>query len=290
MITNNNAVSEVTISSSSSPEEHGFVINKTQEFLKSKGFGWLMEVDSSSDSKENILGGESVEQPSILEELDIDVAEIIFKVKRVIVPFGKFSSEDLEKLREPDFWGPFFIILAYAFLVELTYLQLKVITWMYLIWFIGSALLFALGRLFTPANIEEARSLKKLKMNQEGFQPIGTSDNAQFPSSDNDAPQISEEEQKIIDVHYGQVMSFVGYSLIPHVAILVVLLLFRLIFDPILFSLVSLILNLCSIAWSTVSCVYLFTADNYYLEKKKKLLIVPILLLYLYFFSMQSGV
>lgn len=104
----NRGITNPTSSSSSdssfaspSHHQHGFVIGKTQEYLKSKGFGWLMEVDASTESKENLLGGESVEQPSIMEELDIDVNDILFKVKKVMIPFGKFSADDLSKLREP---------------------------------------------------------------------------------------------------------------------------------------------------------------------------------------------
>lgn len=199
-----------------------------------------------------------------------------------------------------DFWGPFFIVLAYAFLVELTYLQLRAITWMYLIWLVGSCLIWMLGRLFTPSSVEEARALKNVKKDHTSsdFQPLpSTTDNAQFPSSNfeegasNDTNLTAEGEQ-IIEVGYSQVMSCVGYSLIPHVLALLVLLVWRLIFgkSSFMFYYVSLLLNLASFGWSTVSCLYLFTAENYYLNKKRRLLVVPILLLYLYFFSMQSGV
>ncbi|KAG2383354.1 hypothetical protein C9374_004691 [Naegleria lovaniensis] len=279
---------------------HGFVIGKTQEFLKSKGFGWLMEVDASTESKENLLGGESVEQPSIMEELDIDLEDILFKVKKVMIPFGKFSADDLSKLREPDFWGPFFIVLAYALLVEITYLQLRAITWMYLIWLVGSCLIWMLGRLFTPSTVEEARALKSVKKDHSSdFQPLpSTTDHAQFPSgnlestSSSGDSNLTAEEEQIIEVGYSQVMSCVGYSLIPHVLALLVLLVWRLIFErhSLVSYYVSLLLNLASFGWSTVSCLYLFTAENYYLNKKRKLLVIPILLLYLYFFSMQSGV
>lgn len=95
------AVPVIVSDDASNSEEHGFVINKTQEYLKSKGFGWLMEVDRSTESKENLLGGESVQQPSILEELDIDANEIISKVKKVIVPLGTLNPDELSKFKEP---------------------------------------------------------------------------------------------------------------------------------------------------------------------------------------------
>jgi hypothetical protein len=99
--------------------KHGTVFNKTQQFLNARGVGWLMEVEdvsSKSQKKENLLGGETElpsEEPSILEELDIDIKDILWRVKQVIVPFRDYDSETVHKLLlkdEGDFWGPFFIV------------------------------------------------------------------------------------------------------------------------------------------------------------------------------------
>ncbi|KAL9654908.1 hypothetical protein ABK040_008698 [Willaertia magna] len=285
---------------------HGFVINKTQEYLKSKGFGWLMETDHSSEMKENLLGGETEPQPSILEELDIDPNEIFFKIKRVILPMNLLSTnnelteEEKFKFREGDtFWGPFFILLIYSFLVELTYLQLKVITWMFVIWFIGSLFIWFLVRLFTPASMEE---VNQQQLNQQQ-QVKKESDNdlliSDLPPSF-ETPTISNLgvnngnnnniNEPIIDISYSHVMSFVGYSLIPHVLILLVLLLLKLIIDKYTFYYLSIFLNIISVGWSTMSCLFLLTVDNYYLKQKKNLLFTPILLLNVYFYSLQTGV
>jgi len=117
---------------------------------------------------------------------------------------------------------------------------------MYLIWFIGSALLWMLARLFTPSSVEEAQSLSKKENND--YAPVSTTDD-DFPitneqTSNNSAPQI-------VEVQYGQVLSFVGYSLIPHLLILLVVPVMKFIFSKGLFYYTNLLLNLGAIGWST---------------------------------------
>ena len=109
--------------SKQSQKQHGTVYNKTQQFLSSKGVGWLMEtVDqpaSSTTNQENILGGDAAEQkqPSILEELDIDLYDIFWRVKQVLLTFREYDEETQRKLLlkdEGDFWGPFFIVCIFS--------------------------------------------------------------------------------------------------------------------------------------------------------------------------------
>lgn len=59
------------------------------------------------------------------DELDIDVRDIYYKVRCVMLPLPYFRLK-LQLVREsPDFWGPLFIVLAYALLS--LYGQFKVI-------------------------------------------------------------------------------------------------------------------------------------------------------------------
>ncbi len=113
-------------------QKHSEVYKKTQQFLNSKGVGWLMETEDvvKPVPKENLLVGETLSQtdgrePSILEELDIDLGEIMWRVKQVLVPFKELEQNDQASMRrlllqdEADFWGPFFIVsaLVHGFLV-----------------------------------------------------------------------------------------------------------------------------------------------------------------------------
>jgi len=102
-------------------------------YLDSKGFGWLMEVDEHED-----------DQKPLLEELDIDLKDIYYKIRCVMLPIPYFRLK-LQLVRDsPDFWGPLFIVLAYA-LVSL-YGQMKVVSWILTIWFVGSYIIFFLAR------------------------------------------------------------------------------------------------------------------------------------------------
>lgn len=50
------------------------------------------------------------------EELDIDLTDIYYKVRCVLLPLPYFRLK-LSIVREsPDFWGPLFVVSAYALL------------------------------------------------------------------------------------------------------------------------------------------------------------------------------
>ena len=102
-------------------------------FLESKGYGWLLEVDESVDEEGN--------RPSLLEELDIDLADIGYKIRCVLLPF-RMDNQVL--LTNPDFWGPFFVVLAYA-MVSL-WGNLAVLSWILTLWGTGSGLIFVIAR------------------------------------------------------------------------------------------------------------------------------------------------
>ncbi|VDK73999.1 unnamed protein product [Cylicostephanus goldi] len=73
--------------------------------LESKGFGWLLEVEDEDDT-----------QTPLLEELDIDLTDIYYKVRCILLPLPYFRMK-LNIVREsPDFWGPLMVVIAYALL------------------------------------------------------------------------------------------------------------------------------------------------------------------------------
>jgi len=76
-----------------------------------------------------------------LEELDIDVKDIAYKLRCVLFPFG-INREAL--VDNPDFWGPLAVVLLYALL--LIWGQFKVVSWVLTMWFVGSFLIFFLAR------------------------------------------------------------------------------------------------------------------------------------------------
>ncbi|MFH4979525.1 hypothetical protein AB6A40_006234 [Gnathostoma spinigerum] len=103
------------------------------KFLEDRGFGWLLEVEDD----------EEVQKP-LLEELDIDIKDIYYKVRCVLFPLPYFRMK-LSIVREsPDFWGPLFVVMAYGLLS--LYGQLSVVSWILTIWFVGSFFIFFLAR------------------------------------------------------------------------------------------------------------------------------------------------
>ncbi|XP_025105094.1 LOW QUALITY PROTEIN: protein YIPF4-like [Pomacea canaliculata] len=103
-------------------------------FLENRGFGWLLEEDEIEEE----------DQRSLLEELDIDLKDIYYKVRCVLFPLPQLGFNRHILRESPDFWGPLIIILLYA-LVSL-YGQFRVVSWILTIWLFGAFLVFLLAR------------------------------------------------------------------------------------------------------------------------------------------------
>ncbi|CAG9536133.1 unnamed protein product [Cercopithifilaria johnstoni] len=103
-------------------------------FLENRGLGWLLNIDDDTVD---------VQRP-LLEELDIDLADIYYKVRCVLFPLPYFRLKLYIVRESPDFWGPLFIVSTYALLS--LYGQLSVLSWILTIWFIGSFFVFFLAR------------------------------------------------------------------------------------------------------------------------------------------------
>lgn len=103
-------------------------------FLHQKGFGWLLEVDEADDD----------DTAPLLEELDIDLKDISYKVRCVLCPFP-FMGYQRQLVRDsPDFWGPLLVVVLFS-LVSL-YGQFSVVSWIVTMWIFGSLVIFLLAR------------------------------------------------------------------------------------------------------------------------------------------------
>ncbi|CAF0718294.1 unnamed protein product [Brachionus calyciflorus] len=100
------------------------------------GFGWLLDQNNSEIETEDSL--------PLLEELDINLGEIQYKIKCVLLPLEK-SNLNRSILRDnPDFWGPLLIVLLFALLS--VYGQFRVVSWIITIWIFGSFFIFIIAR------------------------------------------------------------------------------------------------------------------------------------------------
>ncbi|RUS83634.1 hypothetical protein EGW08_008602 [Elysia chlorotica] len=104
------------------------------KFLESKGFGWLLEEEDVEEE----------DQRPLLEELDIDLKDIYYKLRCVLLPLPQFGLNHHVVRESPDFWGPLLVILLYA-IVSL-YGQFRVVSWILTIWLCGSLMIFLLAR------------------------------------------------------------------------------------------------------------------------------------------------
>lgn len=106
-------------------------------YLDKYGVGWLLD--------QNNLEIETEDSLPLLEELDIDLSGIKYKIKCVIMPLADQTSINRAVLKDdPDFWGPLFIVLLFS--IFSVYGQFRVISWIITIWIFGSFLVFVIAR------------------------------------------------------------------------------------------------------------------------------------------------
>ncbi|CAH3030941.1 unnamed protein product [Porites evermanni] len=104
------------------------------QIFNKKNYDWLLEVDESSDDFNKPL----------LEELDIDLQDIYYKVRCVVFPIPSLGFKRDVLRDSPDFWGPLLVVVVYAMLALLG--QFKVVSWIITIWLLGSLIIFLLAR------------------------------------------------------------------------------------------------------------------------------------------------
>lgn len=106
------------------------------QIFNKKSYDWLLEVDESGDD-------EDFRKP-LLEELDIDLQDIYYKVRCVLFPIPSLGFKRDVLRDSPDFWGPLLVVLLYAMLA--LFGQFKVVSWIITIWLLGSLIIFLLAR------------------------------------------------------------------------------------------------------------------------------------------------
>ncbi|VDM80926.1 unnamed protein product [Strongylus vulgaris] len=78
------------------------------------------------------------------EELDIDLTDIYYKIRCILLPLPYFRMK-LNIVREsPDFWGPLMVVIAYALLS--IYGQFSVVSWILTMWFCGGFIVYFIAR------------------------------------------------------------------------------------------------------------------------------------------------
>jgi hypothetical protein len=195
-------------------------------------------------------------QPPLLEELDIDLQDIYYKIRCVLLPVpalgfqrdvvrdnpgmasgrtrGGFSYSLLTPacLPSPDFWGPLLVVLTYALLS--LYGQMRVVSWILTIWFLGSFLVYVLARV------------------------LGSS-----------------------SASFAQTLGVLGYSLLPLIITAALL--------PLVagIPLLQFFMRAAGILWASASAASLLVPPD--LAAKRALIAYPIFILFVYFFSLYHG-
>ncbi|XP_061545807.1 protein YIPF4 isoform X1 [Phycodurus eques] len=103
-------------------------------FLRQRGYGWLLEVEEDD--------GE--ESKPLLDELDIDVKDIYYKIRCVLMPMPSLGYNRQVVRDNLDFWGPLAVVLLFSMIS--IYGQFRVVSWIITIWIFGSLTIFLLAR------------------------------------------------------------------------------------------------------------------------------------------------
>lgn len=103
-------------------------------FLRQRGYGWLLEVEEE----------ETEEIKPLLEELDIDLKDIYYKLRCVLMPIPSLGYNRQVVRDNPDFWGPLAVVLIFSMIS--IYGQFRVVSWIITIWISGSLIIFLLAR------------------------------------------------------------------------------------------------------------------------------------------------
>uniref|UniRef100_A0A3Q2NYQ8 Protein YIPF n=1 Tax=Fundulus heteroclitus TaxID=8078 RepID=A0A3Q2NYQ8_FUNHE len=103
-------------------------------FLRQRGYGWLLEVEEDDNE----------ESKPLLEELDIDLKDIYYKIRCVLMPMPSLGYNRQVVRDNPDFWGPLAVVLLFSMIS--IYGQFRVVSWIITIWIFGSLTIFLLAR------------------------------------------------------------------------------------------------------------------------------------------------
>jgi len=102
--------------------------------IRKRGYSWLLETED---------GDEDFEKP-LLEELDIDIKDIYYKIRCVLLPFPSLGYNRKVLRENPDFWGPLAVVLLFSMVSIVG--QIQVVSWILTMWLFGTMLIFVLAR------------------------------------------------------------------------------------------------------------------------------------------------
>ncbi|KAL6067512.1 hypothetical protein STEG23_018216 [Scotinomys teguina] len=85
-----------------------------------------------------------MDEISTREELDIDLKDIYYKIRCVLMPMPSLGFNRQVVRDNPDFWGPLAVVLFFS-MISL-YGQFRVVSWIITIWIFGSLTIFLLAR------------------------------------------------------------------------------------------------------------------------------------------------
>uniref|UniRef100_A0AAY4F025 Protein YIPF n=1 Tax=Denticeps clupeoides TaxID=299321 RepID=A0AAY4F025_9TELE len=105
-------------------------------FLRQRGYGWLLEVEE----EDSALLCMTLKK----EELDIDLKDIYYKIRCVLMPMPSLGFNRQVVRDNPDFWGPLAVVLLFSMIS--IYGQFRVVSWIITIWIFGSLTIFLLAR------------------------------------------------------------------------------------------------------------------------------------------------
>eukprot|EP01079_Euglenida_sp_SAG-EU17-18_P002430 gene2430-3208_t len=145
------------------------IYGKAKSVFEGAGVGWLMgtqELDDQDDGEQlpmlALTRTLHLTQKPLMEELDINPKDILAKIKAVLLPISISNDPaTLIRLTEPDFWGPFLVIVAYGLLLAWNkktvspYLHWSLVSWVFFLWVIGSLIVYVLAKALGGGNWEQ---------------------------------------------------------------------------------------------------------------------------------------
>ena len=115
--------------------------------MEGKGYSWMFDAEDAEDDDD---------RRPLLEELEIDPADIIHKAKCALrPPKGGLGQTQ-------DFWGPLSVVLMYASL--LVWGNMAALSWILCLWVFGSSIIYFLVRVL-GADVTLAHTLGSLGYN-----------------------------------------------------------------------------------------------------------------------------
>ncbi|KFQ22768.1 Protein YIPF4, partial [Merops nubicus] len=108
-------------------------------FLRQRGYGWFLMLCFIT-----VVYSDTLLLYNFREELDIDLKDIYYKIRCVLMPMPSLGFNRQVVRDNPDFWGPLAVVLFFS-MISL-YGQFKVVSWIITIWIFGSLTIFLLAR------------------------------------------------------------------------------------------------------------------------------------------------